>query len=50
MVNETDAELREVDIPNSDIKEYYTGDGTQTAQFEHTILITDTGHQILTVE
>lgn len=49
MVNETAAPLREFNIPNSTIKYYRTGDGTLSAQFEHTVLITDTGYQILTL-
>ncbi|MBX9767869.1 MAG: type I methionyl aminopeptidase [Bdellovibrionales bacterium] len=48
MVNETDAELIEIGIKGSTIKWYKTGDGTLSAQFEHTILITDTGYEILT--
>jgi methionyl aminopeptidase len=50
MINETEAPIREVDIPGSDHKEYFTGDGSLTAQFEHTILVTDVGHEILTIE
>lgn len=49
MVNETESELIEYDIPGSSIKAYKTGDGSLSAQFEHTILITDTGYEILTV-
>ncbi len=50
MINETDLEIIEYDIPNSEIKYYETGDHTLSAQFEHTILITDSGYEILTVE
>ena len=49
MVNETGAPIKEFNIPNSTIKYYETGDQTLSAQYEHTILITDTGHQILTL-
>jgi methionyl aminopeptidase len=49
MVNESDAELEEFDIPGSEIKYYLTGDRTLSAQFEHTVLITDSGHEILTL-
>lgn len=49
MVNETTAPLVEVNIPGSTIKYYLTGDKTLSAQFEHTVLITDKGHQILTL-
>lgn len=48
MINQTDAPIIEHDIPNSLIKWYTTGDKTLTAQFEHTVLITDSGAQILT--
>lgn len=48
MINETDSELVEFDIPGSTIKYYKTGDGALSAQFEHTVLITDTGYEILT--
>jgi len=50
MVNEGAEEFIEKSIPNSDIKYYETIDGKLSAQFEHTILITDTGYEILTVE
>lgn len=49
MINETDAELEEVAIPGSEIKYYLTGDRTLSAQFEHTILVTDTGYEIMTL-
>lgn len=48
MINETGAPIREFDIPGSAIKWYDTSDGTLSAQFEHTILVTDKGYQILT--
>ncbi len=49
MVNEGVAAIKEIDIPNSSIKYYETTDGKLSAQFEHTILVTDTGFQILTL-
>jgi len=48
MVKETDAPIKEKSIPDSTIKVYDTSDGTLSAQFEHTILITDTGYEVLT--
>lgn len=50
MVNEGSEEFIEIDIPNSDIKYYETIDKKLSAQFEHTVLITDTGYEILTLE
>ena len=49
MVNETSAPLVELSIPNSTIKYYATGDKTLSAQFEHTVLITEAGPRILTL-
>lgn len=49
MVNQTDAEIQEVTIPGSDIKYYKTADDTLSAQFEHTVLVTDTGYEIMTL-
>lgn len=49
MINQTGADIKELSIPNSSIKYYDTGDNTLSAQFEHTILITDTGYEILTL-
>jgi methionyl aminopeptidase len=49
MINETDAPIEEFDIPGSEIKYYLTGDRTLSAQFEHTVLITDTGYEIMTL-
>lgn len=49
MVNVTDAEIVEFDIPNSSIKYYETADKSLSAQYEHTILITDESYQILTL-
>jgi methionyl aminopeptidase len=50
MVNEGVAEFTEVDIPGSSIKYYETADGKLSAQFEHTVLVTDTGYEILTLD
>lgn len=49
MVNMGTPEIIEFDIPNSTIKYYETGDGLWSAQFEHTVLITETGFEILTL-
>lgn len=49
MVNEGTSEIAEIDIPNSSIKYYETADGTLSAQFEHTVLVTDTGFEIMTL-
>lgn len=49
MLNETSVPIREFDIPKSEIKYYLTGDQSLSAQFEHTVLITDTGYEILTL-
>lgn len=49
MINETSAPIKEFSIANSSIKFYETGDGTLSAQYEHTVLVTDVGHQILTL-
>lgn len=50
MINESSAEFIEFDIPGSSVKYYETGDRTLSAQYEHTVLVTDTGHQILTLD
>ncbi|MDX9732292.1 MAG: type I methionyl aminopeptidase [Bdellovibrionales bacterium] len=49
MVNETDADMVEHSIPNSSIQWYTTADKTLSAQFEHTVLITENGPEILTL-
>lgn len=49
MVNMGTPEIIEFDIPNSSIKYYETGDGLWSAQFEHTVLITETGAEVLTL-
>jgi methionyl aminopeptidase len=49
MVNETDSPMKEHVIPGSSILWYTTSDKCLSAQFEHTVLITDTGYEIMTV-
>ena len=49
MVNQGSPEFEEYDIPHSTIKYYKTVDHKLSAQFEHTVLITDTGYEILTL-
>lgn len=49
MVNQGTDELIEYDIHGSSIKYYRTADGLLSAQFEHTVLVTDTGYEILTL-
>jgi methionyl aminopeptidase len=49
MINETAAAIEEFDIPNSEIKYYMTEDRCLSAQFEHTVLITDRGYEIMTL-
>ena len=49
MINETSALIKEFSIPNSEIKYYETSDKTLSAQFEHTVLITEDGCEILTL-
>ncbi len=48
MLNETAIAMVEHDIPGSTVKWYSTGDKTLSAQFEHTVLITPKGYEILT--
>lgn len=50
MVNQGTDEFTEISIPGSSIKYYETEDGLLSAQFEHTVLVTDTGYEVLTVE
>ena len=50
MVNEGTDEFIEYAIGGSTIKYYKTADGLLSAQFEHTILLTDVGYEILTLE
>lgn len=49
MVNQGSAAFDEIEVPGSTHKEYMTADGKLSAQFEHTILITDDGYEILTL-
>jgi methionyl aminopeptidase len=49
MINEGSAAIKEFDIKGSSHKYYETADGKRSAQFEHTILVTDTGYEILTL-
>lgn len=49
MINQGTDEYIEFDIANSNIKYYNTADGMLSAQFEHTVLVTDTGYEILTL-
>lgn len=49
MINQTNARIIEHDIPNSSIKWYTTEDKCLSAQFEHTVLVTDEGFQIMTL-
>ncbi len=48
MVNETATDMIERNIKGSTIKYYETADNCLSAQFEHTVLITDSGYEILT--
>lgn len=50
MVNEGTDEFIEFPIHGSSIKYYETADGKLSAQFEHTVLLTDAGYEILTLE
>ncbi len=49
MINVNDLPIKEFSIPNSSIKYYETTDKTPSAQYEHTIMITDSGYEILTM-
>lgn len=48
MVNLTDSPIEEFDIPGSSHKYYMCEDRCLSAQFEHTVLITDEGYEVLT--
>ena len=48
MINETSHRYETFQIPGSGITYFRTLDGTLSAQFEHTILITKGGHHVLT--
>ena len=50
MLNETNCEFIEHDIPGSTVKEYTTADNCLSAQFEHTVYISDRGPVILTLD
>ncbi|MEK2687735.1 type I methionyl aminopeptidase [Bdellovibrio sp. GT3] len=49
MVNQGVEDVVEFNIPGSSIKYYNTADGKLSAQYEHTVLVTDTGYEILTL-
>lgn len=49
MLNETNTEFIEHDIPGSTVKEYTTADKCLSAQFEHTVYISENGPVILTL-
>lgn len=49
MVNAGTSKIVELAIPGSSIKYYETVDKSWSAQFEHTVLITDTGYEVLTL-
>ena len=49
MVNETESPILNEPIPHSKHFVYRTGDGRLSAQFEHTVLVTKEGCEILTV-
>lgn len=49
MVNQGVAAFIEFEIPGSSVKYYKTKDSKLSAQFEHTVLVTDTGYEILTL-
>ena len=49
MVNQGSASVKEISIPGSSIKYYETSDKKLSAQFEHTVLITDSGYEVLTL-
>lgn len=49
MINLTDAPIKNYPIEGSEHQWFQTGDQSLSAQFEHTILITDQNYEILTV-
>lgn len=49
MINQGGPEILEFDIPGSAIKYYHTKDGQLSAQFEHTVLVTEKSFEILTL-
>lgn len=48
MVNETGASIQSHPISESEIEYFETSDGSLSAQFEHTVLITDESYEVLT--
>ena len=48
MVNMTSSGMVEFPIEGSEHKTYKTRDKTPSAQFEHTVMVTETGYEILT--
>ena len=49
MINFNSLPFDEYEIPESEIKYYLTQDRSPSAQFEHTLLITDKGFEIMTI-
>ena len=49
MINETDQPIKEFSIPGSSIKYYETSDKSLSAQYEHTVMVTDAGYEIMTL-
>ncbi|MCJ8278163.1 MAG: M24 family metallopeptidase, partial [Bdellovibrionales bacterium] len=49
MINKNSKPIVEFAIPDSTIRYYETQDKTLSAQFEHTVLITDESYEILTL-
>lgn len=50
MINQGTDDIIECSIHGSSIKYYNTADGLLSAQFEHTVLVTDVGYEILTLQ
>jgi methionyl aminopeptidase len=50
MINQGTEEIKEHPIKGSSHKWYETKDGQWSAQFEHTVLVTDKGYEILTLD
>ncbi len=50
MLNMTSSPIQEFAIPDSEIFYYKAEDSCLSAQFEHTLLITDTGYEIMTLD
>ena len=49
MINEKSHKYKTFPIENSQISYYRTLDGSLSAQFEHTVLVTENGHEVLTL-